>query len=140
MPREDDEERDDADDERRRRLRRRDPDDDYEDDDRRRPRRNGDDGDIAATEFLIPTGVSAASMAACYFGIFSCVIPVLGLPMALIALPCGIVALRRRKKTRSTYGSVTGDVRAILGVIASSLTLLGYLGILVFAVIVPMLK
>ena len=65
-------------------------------------------------------------MAACYFGLFSCFIPVLGLLMALIALPCGIRALRRRKK-KSTYGSVTGDIRAVIGIVCSSLTLLGYL-------------
>lgn len=137
MPREDD--RDDAEEDRPRRMRRRDPDDVDDDDDRARPRRKPD-REIEASDFLIPTGVSAASMAACYFGIFSCVIPGLGLVMALIALPCGIVALRRKKKKRSSYGSVTGDVRAVIGVICSSLTLIGYLIILIFAVIAPMIK
>jgi hypothetical protein len=128
---EEDDEVEDRDD-RRRRLRRRDPDDDYGDDDRDRPRRKRD-GDIEATEFLIPTGVSGCSIAACYFGLVSCVpIPIFGLLLALIALPCGIVALRRKKKKKSTYGSVTGDVRAVIGVIASSLTLLGHVVIFIF--------
>jgi hypothetical protein len=109
------------DDEPRRRPRRRDLDDH---DDRPRRRR---EPDLEATDFLIPTGVSAYSMAACYFGLFSCFIPVVGLLMALIAVPCGVVALRRRKKRASTYGSVTGDIRAVLGIVCGSLTLLGYL-------------
>jgi len=113
------------------RPRRRDPDDDDYDD---RPRRRRPP-DVEATDFLIPTGVSAYSMAACYFGLFSCFIPVLGLLMAIIALPCGIAALRRRKKRASTYGSVTGDIRAVVGIVCSSLTLLGYLvlGVLIAA-------
>jgi hypothetical protein len=117
------------DDEPRRRPRRRDP---GEDDDRPRRRR---EPEVEATDFLIPTGVSAYSMAACYFGLFSCFIPVLGLLMALIAVPCGVVALRRRKKRASTYGSVTGDIRAVLGIVCGSLTLLGYLvfGVLIAA-------
>ena len=115
----------DGDDERHSRRRRRDPDDDYDDYDDR-PRRRPEP-EVEATEFLIPTGVSAASMAACYFGVFSCVMPLLGIPMAMIALPCGIVALRRKKKKkRSTYGLVTGDVRAVIGIVFSSLTLIGY--------------
>jgi hypothetical protein len=122
--------------------------DDLPDDEPRRPRRrDGEDDDfddrprrrrppeVDATDFLIPTGVSAYSMAACYFGLFSCFIPVLGLLMAIVALPCGVVALRRRKKRASNYGSVTGDIRAVVGIVCSSLTLLGYLvlGVLIAA-------
>jgi len=66
-------------------------------------------------------------MAACYFGLFSCFFPLLGLLMALVALPCGIVALRQKKKYRGTYGAVTADIRAIIGIVCSSMTLLGYL-------------
>jgi hypothetical protein len=116
----------DEDDEPRPRRRRRDEEDDEFDDRPRRRRREPEPG-VEPTDFLIPTGVSGWSMAACYFGIFSCVIPFIGLLMALVALPCGIVALRQRKKKRTTYGSVTSDVRAIIGVITSSLTILGYL-------------
>ena len=106
-----------------RRPRQRDADDEDFDD---RPRRRRQ-SEFEATDFLIPTGVSAYSMAACYFGLFSCFILVLGLLMAIVALPCGVVALRRRKKRASTYGSVTGDIRAVVGIVCSSLTLLGYL-------------
>ena len=127
MPNDDDR---DLDDDRRRRLRHRDRDDEFDE----RPRRRREpESEIQPTDFLIPTGVSAASMAACYFGIFSCVMPLIGIPMAMIALPCGIVALRRKKRKKSSYGSVTGDVRAIIGVICSSLTLIGYASIFIIA-------
>ncbi|HJZ92132.1 MAG TPA: DUF4190 domain-containing protein [Gemmataceae bacterium] len=110
-------------------------DEDDEFDDRPRRRRREPEPGIEATDFLIPTGVSGWSMAACYFGLFSCFIPLLGLVMALVALPCGIVALRQRKKKSQTYGSVTSDVRAIIGIITSSLTILGHLivGIVILA-------
>jgi hypothetical protein len=98
---------------------------DYDD----RPPRRRRESEIEATDFLIPTGVSGWSMAACYFGLFSCFIPLLGFVMALIALPCGIVALRRRKKKGSSYGKVTGDIRAILGIVCSSLTILGHIAV-----------
>jgi len=117
-------------DQERRSRRRRDDDDDFDDRPRRRP---PPPSDVEATDFLIPTNVSAWSMAACYFGLFSCFIPFVGLLMALIALPCGIKALRQRNKKASTYGAVTGDIRAVIGIICSSLTLLGHL-ILIIAI------
>jgi uncharacterized BrkB/YihY/UPF0761 family membrane protein len=133
MPKDDDRDFDRPDDDRedRPRRRRRQEDDDYDD----RPRRRKKAPEIEATDFLIPTNVSAASMAACYFGIFSCFLPFLGFLMALIALPCGIVALRRRTKA-NTYGAVTGDIRAIVGVISSTLTILGHLVVLVFYILI----
>jgi hypothetical protein len=131
MPKDDDRDFDRPDDDRedRPRRRRHQEDDDYDD----RPRRRREP-EIEATDFLIPTNVSAASMAACYFGLFSCFLPVLGFLMALIALPCGIVALRRRKKANS-YGSVTGDIRAIVGIFCSSLTILTHLGFVIYFVL-----
>jgi hypothetical protein len=128
MPKDEDQLDDDRDEQPRRR--RRHEDDDYDD----RPRRRRPD-EIEATDFLIPTNVSAASMAACYLGLFSCFLPFLGFLMALIALPCGIVALRRRKKS-SSYGAVTGDIRAVVGIICSSLTILTHVGFLVFFILV----
>ena len=128
MPRDEDPQGDDE--EVRPRRRRHQEDDDYDD----RPRRRRKP-EIEATDFLIPTNVSAASMAACYFGIFSCFLPLLGFRMAMIALPCGIVALRRRKKDNS-YGAVTGDIRAVVGVISSSLTILAHLAFLVMYILI----
>lgn len=109
------------------RPRRRRDEDEFDDRRRRRPPEPG----MEATDFLIPTNVSGWSMAACYFGLFSCFIPFIGIAMALVALPCGIVALRRRKKKASSYGSVTGDIRAIIGIVCSSLTLITHLILIV---------
>jgi hypothetical protein len=80
----------------------------------------GSDG----TEFLIPTNVSVWSMAACYIGLLSCV-PFIGILFGVIGLTCGIIALARRRKKASqgTYGAVTSDIRAILGIIFSVLGL-----------------
>jgi hypothetical protein len=78
-----------------------------------------------ATDFLIPTNVSGWSLAACYCGLIGFCLPLLGLPFALTGVVCGIVALRRRRKAAS-YGAVTSDIRAVLGLI------LGGLGVLVW--------
>src|SRR5215210_6081606 len=118
MPSDDVHRSDDEDEPRRRR-----DDDDYDD---VRPRRRPAPS-VEATDFLIPTGVSGYSIAACYFGLVSCFLPFIGVLLALIALVCGIVGLRRRKRT-GTYGSVTSDVRAIIGIVLSTLTLLAHLG------------
>lgn len=114
-----------------RRSRRRDEDDEFDD----RPRRRRRESEIEATDFLIPTNVSGYSIAACYFGLVSCFLPFIGLLLALIALPCGIVALRRRKKKPGSYGAVTGDARAVIGIIFSSLALLYNIPLVVLMII-----
>jgi hypothetical protein len=116
-------ERDSEDERESRPRRRRQERDDYDD----RPRRRRREPEVQATDFLIPTNVSAWSIGACYFGLFSCFLPIIGFLMASVALIFGIIALRQRKKGGTSYGSVTGDVRAIIGVVCSSLTLLGHL-------------
>ena len=105
------------------RRRRRDDDDDEDDDRPRRRRRESDDVDPVG--FIVPTDVSAWSLIACYAGLIGCVIPFFAVP----GLICGIVALRRRRKA-SSYGSVTSDIRAVIGVVLSGLTLLGWAVIL----------
>ena len=123
-------ERDDED--RRRRLRHRDPDDDGSEERRRRPPRR--EQVFEPTEILIPTGVSGYSIAACYIGLVSCFLPLIGLPFAVVAVVCGVMALRRRKKS-GTYGAVTGDIRAVVGIVLGSLTLLLHIGIVVAAIV-----
>src|SRR5262245_6844894 len=115
---------DDFDDEREegRPRRRRQEADDYDDRPRRRRRRR--EPEMGATDFLIPTNVSGFSIASCYFGLVGCFLPFIGLVLGAIALPCGIIALRRRKRNPGSYGAVTGDMRAIIGIIFSSLALL----------------
>ena len=111
-------------DERDDRPRRRDERDGYDE----RPRRRREP-EIGATDFLIPTNVSRYSLAACYLGLFSCVFPLVGFLMAIVAVLCGIKALRQRKKRAESYGAVTGDIRAVLGVVCGSLTILAYLAV-----------
>jgi hypothetical protein len=100
--------------------RRRDPDDD-------RPRRRREEPEFEATDILIPTGVSGYSIAACYLGLISCFLPGIGAVFGIIALVCGIIALRQRKKRKrspESYGAVTSDVRAIIGIVLGSLATL----------------
>src|SRR5262245_13392266 len=109
----------------------------YDDDEERPRRRRADYDDRArrprrppqppgdATEYLVPTRVSGYSIAACYLGLLGCV-PVVGLVFAIIALVCGITALRRRKNMRApgSYGAVTSDMRAIIGIVLGGFSLL----------------
>jgi predicted branched-subunit amino acid permease len=86
---------------------------------RRRHRPAQDD----AVQFLVPTNVSGWSIVACYAGFIGMCLPLFGLVFAIPAVICGIEAQRRRKKTAS-YGSVTSDIRAILGLVFSSIAIL----------------
>jgi hypothetical protein len=133
MPHQDDPRDDDRG--RRETRRRRDEGDDYDDRPRRRPPEPG----VEATDFLIPTNVSGWSMAACYIGLVSCFLPVIGVVIGIVALICGIVALRRRKKAAS-YGAVTSDIRAVVGMILGSLTVLSHVGFVVYAIVAAQMK
>jgi hypothetical protein len=99
--------------------------DGYDEDDRPR-RRPGAEPEFEATDILIPTGVSGYSIAACYLGLVSCFLPVAGLVFGTIALVCGIIALRKRKQNRKSgsYGAVTSDIRAVIGVVLGALAAL----------------
>jgi hypothetical protein len=76
-----------------------------------------------AAQFIVPLNVSPLSLIACYAGFIGMCLPVIGLVFTIPAFICGILALRRRKTTGS-YGAVTSDIRAILGLIFSSIGLL----------------
>jgi hypothetical protein len=81
--------------------------------------------EVRATDFLVPRNVSAASLFACYLGLIGFCLPFIGLVFAIPAVILGVVGLKRQKKA-SSYGSVTSDIRAVIGII------LGGLGILVW--------
>jgi len=85
---------------------------------------------VQPTEFLVPTGVSAWSIISCYAGFIGFCLPFVGVLFAIPAFICGIVALRKRRGAGS-YGAVTSDIRAIIGLILSSLAILGWGGLLV---------
>jgi hypothetical protein len=107
-----------SDDDRPRRRRPHDDDDDDEEEEYRRKRRRiakrtpNPDEDLA-TGLLVPIGVSGWAMASFFCGLFGC-IPVIGAPLALAAFVCGIIALVKRRR-ESTYGAVTGNIRAVIG-------------------------
>jgi hypothetical protein len=82
-------------------------------------------------QFLVPTNVSGWSIVACYAGFIGMCLPLFGLVFAIPAFICGIVALCKRKRTVS-YGSVTSDIRAILGLVFSSVAILLWGGIILF--------
>lgn len=123
--------RDERDRDERRPRRRRDEEDDY-DDRPRRPRRRDDRDEFEATDLIIPTNVSVWSMLACYLGIFGCLIPFLGFFMGILAIIFGFVAFKKKKK-RDSYGAVTGDIRAVVGIICGALTIIGYLVVIVIS-------
>lgn len=83
---------------------------------------------VEVVDFLVPRKVSGWSLAACYFGLVGLLLPVIGLFFAAPALIFAIVALLR-KRQGVTYGSVTSDIRAILGLI------FGGLGTLIWGVV-----
>jgi hypothetical protein len=100
----------------------------YEDEDYPRQKQRGQG--VEATEFLIPTNVSGWSIVSCYLGLIGFCLPLVGLVFAIPAFICGIVALRKRKRTKAaSYGSVTSDVRAIIGLVLSGLAILGWGGL-----------
>jgi len=73
---------------------------------------------VGPTDFLIPKRVSGWSLVSCYFGLIGLLFPLFGFFFAVIALPCGIIALYQWRKA-NTYGNVTSNIRAILGVFMS---------------------
>jgi hypothetical protein len=102
-----------------------------EDEDFRPRRRRPREETTEATDFLIPTNVSGWAIASCYLGLIGFCIPFVGLLFAVPALIFGIIALRKPKRA-STYGGVTSNVRAIIGVVLSSLSILGWGGLLIY--------
>jgi hypothetical protein len=104
---------------------------DDEDDDlepvRRRPRRNT----VEATDFLVPTNVSGWALASCYLGLIGFCVPILGLVFAIPAIIFGIIALRKQKERALTYGEVTSNIRAVIGLILGSLGIIGWGALLI---------
>jgi hypothetical protein len=83
---------------------------------------------VDATDFLIPKRVSAWSLISCYFGLIGVCMPLFGIIFAAIAFVCGLIALHKWRKANS-YGAVTSNIRAILGLI------MGFVGIALWGTI-----
>jgi hypothetical protein len=110
---------------------------DEEDEDFPRRRRSFRKEDtVEATDFLIPTNVSGWAILSCYFGLVGFCLPVAGFFFALPGFICGIVAVRRLRRGAS-YGAVTSNIRAILGLVLSTLGLLGWGTVLVLMILHP---
>jgi hypothetical protein len=102
---------------------------------RRRSRQDDEDDDDYFDDQ--PDGIAAIipyknpkSLVAYYTGVFS-LIPILGLVLGPIALIFGILAIRYRQQ-RPTAG---GMGHAITGIVLGSLTTLGHLAVVIFAVV-----
>jgi hypothetical protein len=104
---------DDDDDDRPRKRRRRDEDDD---DDRRIDK--NDDGSNTALSAVVPVGVSIWALLSLYTALLSCIIPGLG----LLGLLFGILAFVRANH-QASYGSITGNIRAVAGILISLCTI-----------------
>ena len=92
-----------------------DPDDEDDDDRPRRRRRRDDDREApeeSALGAVVPLGVSIWALVSLYSALLSCVIPGLG----LVAIIAGILAFVTHKQ-KATYGSVSGNIRAIIGIV-----------------------
>ena len=99
-----------------------------DEEDEPRPRRRSPrlEPEIQPTDFIVPTNVSPWAIASCYFGLVGFCLPFVGLIFAIPAFICGIIAIRKRRAKAASYGAVTSDIRAIIGLVLSSLAILGY--------------
>lgn len=75
--------------------------------------------DIGVADFLVPRKVSGFSVAAFFFGLIG-LFPLIGFFFAVPGLIFAIIALLR-KRQGVTYGSVTSDIRAVLGLIMAGI-------------------
>jgi hypothetical protein len=109
---------------------RRDEEDDYDDEDDvpRRRRIRKDDG-VEPSDFLVPTNVSGWAIASCYMGLVGLLFPLIGLLFAVPAFLFGIIAVTRPKRGGS-YGAVTSNVRAVIGLVLSGIAILLWGGVL----------
>jgi predicted branched-subunit amino acid permease len=84
-----------------------------------------------AVQFIVPVNVSGWSLVACYGGLIGMCFPFVGLIFAFPALVCGIIAVTRMKRATS-YGAVSGNIRAVLGLIFSIIGIFVWGGVLIY--------
>ena len=101
-----------------------------EDDEDDRPRRRRRDAEEESAEDLgasplsavVPIGGSVWALLSFYLALLSCIVPI---PLlGLIAILLGLVAFFTHKH-KASYGSVTGNMRAILGILIGFITMVG---------------
>lgn len=110
------------------------PDDDDEVEEKpKKKRRDADEdegSDIGSSPLsaVVPVGGSIWALLSFYIALLSCVVP---LPLlGLIAVILGGVAFMTHKH-KASYGSITGNMRAVLGIIIGLFTMVASTGILV---------
>jgi hypothetical protein len=81
---------------------------------------------VEAADFLVPVNVSGWALASCYLGLIGFCLPFVGIPFGIVAIIFGILAFQRQKSRSVTYGQVTGNIRAVIGLILGSLAVVGW--------------
>jgi hypothetical protein len=113
------------------------PEDDEEEEERprKRKRRDADEeesADIGSSPLsaVVPVGGSIWALLSFWIALLSCVVP---LPLlGLIAVILGVVAFLTHK-SKASYGSITGNMRAILGIVIGLFTMIGStIGLIMF--------
>lgn len=82
----------------------------------------------------VPTNVSGWSLASCYVGLVSVFLPILGALTGLLAVLFGVVALATRKAP-GIESEQTRDVRAVLGIVAGTISTVLYVPLLALMII-----
>jgi hypothetical protein len=82
---------------------------------------------IAPADLIVPINVNIWSLLAAYLGLVGFCLPFVGIPFAVLGVLFAVLAMRSKKGPGGTsYGKVTGDIRAWAGLI------LGVLGLLIW--------
>ena len=116
-------------------LRARLPEDDYDprDDEEpayrriRRSHREEPEQAVEATDFIVPTNVNPWALLSAYMGLIGFCVPIIGIPFAMLAILFAILGLRAQpSKGGTTYGKVTGNIRAWIGLVLGIFGLVGW--------------
>lgn len=107
------------------------PDDEEEERPKKKRRRDADDedgADIGSSPLsaVVPVGGSIWALVALYVGLLSCFVPGLW----LVSLLAGVLAFVTHKQKMS-YGSIAGNMRAILGIIISLVAMVFHIALLI---------
>ena len=95
-----------------------------DDEDRPRKKRRDDDDDLGNSPLsaIVPVGGSIWALGSFYLALLSCLVPI---PLlGLIAIGLGVLAFVTHKQ-KASYGSMTGNIRAVLGILIGFVTMIG---------------
>jgi hypothetical protein len=93
----------------------------------RRSRHDETEQAVEATDFIVPTNVNPWALISAYMGLIGFCLPIIGIPFAVLAIIFAILGLRARpSKGGTTYGKVTGNIRAWIGLVLGIFGLVGW--------------